>query len=547
MRTPPPTPTDGLTGLQQAALWRVCLLLCLFATCLVLHAQAGLHTGPVVAYIYTMLAVAYVTSVMLYFWLRSETRVPRALTSLTVLADLAVVTALIAISGGVDSLFAVLFMVVILEGAALAGMTGSLGAATAASFAYICVALLDASGAIEQMDYLRIGAAEPREADLWVFAGLRIFAFYLVAGLGGVLAQRIGRLERHHVRLLENFATGYLATDRAGRLTFLNQAGRRILGCGPQHVAGLPLTDVLRTTPAGSNPVSLSLQLRKEFGEWHCMHARPDGRTVPLNMTTAFIRVGNGHEVQGVMAHFSDETVVQELQETLRQQDRLALAGELSASLAHEVRNPVAAIRGAAQELGTDLPATDVADPTVEQQLLRIIVRESDQLNRVVSHFLEYARVQRQETHPVDLALLLNEVVALLERDMDRLRGITIEREYRTGDGSVAADVGLLKEALLNLVQNAMEAMPEGGTLRLKVQPAPRPGYLDVTIADTGIGISAENQQRVFQPFFTTKSTGTGLGLAIVHRIVEAHEGEIRVQSQPGAGTQMRVRLPRAD
>ncbi len=534
------TAVDRLTPLRQAAVWRLYLLVALLGVCVTLHARSGFRLNPTVAYMYAMIGVAFVASAMLYLWLRGETAAPPALTALTLLADLVVITALAASSGGVDSIFGVLYMVLILEGAALSGMQGSLGTATAASLAYLFVAVLDSAGAFTQTEYLRIGAADPVKADLWVFAGLRVFAFYLVALLSGVLARRIGHLEREQARLLENFATGYLAADREGRLTFLNSAGRRILGCGFRPVLGMPVTDLFCTGSTGGNPVDLSLRLHKEFYEWQCLHEREDGKTVPLNVTTALIRRA-GHEVGGVMAHFSDETLVQELEETLRQQDRLALAGELSASLAHEVRNPVAAIRSAAQELG---PQAAAAEDPVETQLLNIIVRESDQLNRVVTHFLEYAGVSAQEQLPVDAGQLLDEVVTLLRREPERMTGIVVQTHYETNGGRVLADVGLLKEAFLNLVQNAVEAMPEGGTLQLSTVPVPRAGHLEVVIADTGTGISAADLPRVFQPFFTTKRTGTGLGLAIVHRIIQAHHGDIRVESPAAGGTHVRVCLP---
>lgn len=539
----PIDPPDDSTPLQQIARWRIGLLLALLATCVALHSRAGLVMDVAALYVYAILIVAYVVAVAVLFWLRSRPIVPRAILPLTLAVDLTAITALTAFSGGVDSIFGVLYMVAILEAAALSGPSASMAAATGASLAYAAVALVQQAGGFSQVSYLRIGTVDPSATDLWAYTGLRIFAFYLVAILSGHLARRIGHMERQQAALLEHFATGYLAADPEGRVTFLNTAGQRILGCGPPAPRGTPLAELLRTDPPGRNPVSTSLRVRKEFFETACTHWRPDGVAVPLHVTTAFIRQV-GHEIGGVMAHFSDQTEVQQLHETLRQQDRLAIAGEFSASLAHEVRNPVAAIRGAAQELADC--GERAVDP-VERQLFGIILREADQLNHVVTHFLEYARVSVQRRDPVNARLLLEEVLELLRRESDRMATVTVETQWLANGMEVAADIALLKEAFLNVAQNALEAMPDGGTLRITTRPAPRPGLLEVCIEDTGVGMAEEDVRQIFQPFFTKKRTGTGLGLAIVQRIIEAHEGYINVHSRPGAGTQMRIRLPLAE
>lgn len=531
-----------VAALRQAALWRLGLLLGLAAVCGGLHARSGEPMDLGATYVYATLAVAFLFSVVTYLWLRLESVLTPRLVPLTLTVDLTAVTALTAFSGGATSIFGFLYTVVILEAAVLGGLGPGLVVTTAASGVFVGLAFLDRAGLVVHANHLYFGAPAPQREDFWVIVALQLCAFYLVAILSGQLARRIGFLERQQENLLEHFSTGYLAAGPEGQLTFINSAGRRILGLGPAPLLGTPLPEVFRTDPPGQNPATQSLSLRKEFFERPCLHWSPDGRQVPLEVTTTFIRE-RGHHIAGVMAHFSDQTLVQELENTLRQQDRLALAGELSASLAHEVRNPVAAIRSTAQELAA---APDAPDD-IRRQLFDILMRESDQLNRVVSHFLEYARLNVASRTPVNVRALLNEVVLLLDREPERVAAATIETVWQADRAQVAADVGLLKQAFLNIAQNALDAMPEYGTLRITTRPAARPGLLEIEFADTGAGMTAEQVAHVFEPFFTTKASGTGLGLAIVHRIVQAHGGTIEVNSQPGKGTRVIVRLPASE
>ena len=526
--------------MRQVALWRMSVLLVLLAVCVALHAQAGFDVDLAATYVYAVLTVAYLFAAALYVWLRSRPTLGPLVVALSLTADVVAVTAIAGFSGGANSIFGFLYTIVILEAVALGGMRSGLITTTTVSVLFMALAMLHRAGMILHAAYLPFGSDAPTQSDFWVFVAMRVGAFYIVAILSGQLAHRIGHLERQQETLLEHFSTGYLAADPEGRLTFINSAGRRILGLGPAPLLGTPLTEVFRTDPPARNPASLSLQLRKEFFETPCVHWNPDGRQIPLQITTAFIR-SRGHRIGGVMAHFSDQTLVHELEQSLRQQDRLALAGELSASLAHEVRNPVAAIRGATQELSTrDRGGRD----PIEQQLFNILLRESDQLNRVVTHFLEYARISVSERLPVNVRALLDEVVQFVSREPQRIAGVTVETRWQANGATVAADLGLLKQAFLNITQNALDAMPNGGILRIATQPAPRPGALDIVIEDTGEGMSDEDVKHVFEPFFSTKSSGTGLGLAIVHRIVQAHAGEIHVRSKPGSGTRICVRLP---
>jgi len=231
----------------------------------------------------------------------------------------------------------------------------------------------------------------------------------------------------------------------------------------------------------------------------------------------------------------------------LRRADRLSALGQLSAGLAHEIRNPLGSIKGAVEILQDDYPA---GHPKAE--FFGILLKEVDRLNDVLTNFLSFARPVSPHLAPVDVREILTAVEGLISGQARR-RQVQIFTSFHSGPSRVMADETLLKQACLNIMLNALEAMPEGGDLTIATQLGPgsaasqagdRPEWVEVVFDDTGPGIAEEHLGRIFDPFFTTKKDGTGLGLAITHRIIEGHHGTIRVMSQRGKGTTFVVSLP---
>jgi len=224
-----------------------------------------------------------------------------------------------------------------------------------------------------------------------------------------------------------------------------------------------------------------------------------------------------------------------EFEEQLRRADRLAALGELSAGLAHEIRNPLASIRGTAEILRDDIPADN---PRAE--FAAILIREVDRLNRVVARFLDFSRPAGSSKERCDVVEALREVFALTRLAAQKKRVQMTLKEH--GPLWLLVDREQLKQASLNLILNAFEAMPEGGSLVVEVAGHPTEGT--IRFRDSGVGIAPENLQQIFSPFFTTRRDGTGLGLAITQRIVAAHGGRIEVESRAGEGTVFTVILP---
>ncbi len=226
------------------------------------------------------------------------------------------------------------------------------------------------------------------------------------------------------------------------------------------------------------------------------------------------------------------------LEAQLHQAERLAALGEMTAGVAHEIRNPLGIISSTAELLNDRLNRYEPGN-----RLAQIIVEEANRLNEKVTEFLDFARPRIPNLQPVDLEKLLDRSLEFLEPEINRLH-IRVQRHYRLNGIPQTADPDLLHQAFLNLLLNAIQAMPQGGELRVSLTPSPGNGGIEIRVEDTGQGIEPESQKKIFNPFFTTKEKGSGLGLPIVKSIIDSHQGEIRVESEPGRGTAVIITLP---
>jgi two-component system, NtrC family, sensor histidine kinase HydH len=226
--------------------------------------------------------------------------------------------------------------------------------------------------------------------------------------------------------------------------------------------------------------------------------------------------------------------MILEIEEQLRRADRLSALGELSAGMAHEIRNPLGSIRGTAEIL------QDGIDPSDRRyEFTRILIKEVDRLNRVVQDFLKFARPAAVRRESFDVLSVLKDVLKLTR---PQLAQAGVQTRLEGGAPALAGDREQLKQAFLNLVLNAQQAMPDGGTLSIEV--AAENGAVRIVFADTGVGIDPQDVEKIFNPFFTTRREGTGLGLAITHRIIQNHGGRIEVSSTRGEGTRFTLVLP---
>lgn len=281
-----------------------------------------------------------------------------------------------------------------------------------------------------------------------------------------------------------------------------------------------------------------ALRLQRDFSSYEFQALTRDNATKLMGLTTS--RTYDEHEqLTGIIASFADLTEMAKMREDLQRQDRLAVVGELAASLAHEIRNPVAAIRGAVDELQKLVPGSVLAD-----KLCAIAIRESDQLNHIITGFLDFAREPSLRRQQFDMRGLVEEVSDLIRQQYGDNSGLVVQTNYPRETCEVLGDRSQVKQVLVNIARNAIEAMENRGNLTATITRGP--GSVEVRFDDEGPGIDPERVARIFEPFYTTKDSGVGMGLAVCHRIITAHDGTIRAASREGGGAAFTVRLPAA-
>ena len=352
------------------------------------------------------------------------------------------------------------------------------------------------------------------------------------------------RLKAISEHILASLNDGVVVLDLDGRVLMLNPAMEDMTGISSRRVVGTPLGSLLPQTSPIPARVMATLETGYPFftpeTEWPNAH----DQLLPTSLTISAI-IDKAGETVGAVLVVRDLRRIKELEESLRPTDRLHAFGVLAAAMAHEIKNPLLGIRGAAQLLGEELGADGTREYT------DIIIREADRLNALMEEMLDFARPHPLARHATNLHEVLDAVIAL-ERPSCLQRGVLIRLQYDPSLPDIWADRNRLTQVFLNLVRNAWEAMPQGGTLTLTTKHASQPVRIGpgggpmvlIELADEGMGIPPEVQQKLFTPFFTTKAKGSGLGLAISHKIVEEHGGRFVVKSTPGRGTTVRVFLP---
>ena len=444
-----------------------------------------------------------------------------------VLIDFSAVAGTIAYTQGTDSFFTFMFVIVVLETGLLLGLGQGFVIASMASVFML----------YQVLAYAVVPPARGN-LELWYNFLVQALAFYLTAFISGYWNQRLTRMQRFQRDILDNMNSGFLITDAFGTVLLQNKAASLILDVPDEFAAGRHVSDVLRVDSGGECPVVTALLSSTDFSsyEFRARIGRQDSRL--LGLTTNRMLDSQG-DLQGIIASFTDLTLMDELRQDMRRQDRLAVVGELAAGLAHEIRNPVAVIRGAVDELSRS-PGTSGQ----ETALRAIAVRESDHLNNIVSGFLDFAREPDIKREIFDVRETVREVSVLLERDFERLDALRTKLDLPEIPCMVSADPSQLKQVFVNLGKNALEAMEDKGVLLLTVVRTPGP--IEIRFDDEGPGIPPDMVARIFEPFFTTKDTGVGMGLAVCARILTAHDGTIRASSRKGGGCSMVVQLPQA-
>lgn len=470
-----------------------------------------------------------------------------------ILFDLGLVTGLIHVTGGATSQFAALYILVIAAAALVLTVSAGLLVAALACVLYFADVILGHQASLGMGHWLQLG----------VFAGVALSSGYIASRLREAsagheeLAAELVKVRLQAEDILRNIRSGIVTVDGSGNLMYANPAASALLGVNLDDQLGQPLDRTVgpispELVGALRNAVELGIRTTRAEGR-----AFAGGRSFPIGLNTTVTTggegaEGNGHreEVTTATAIFQDISDQKRLDTLHRRTQRLEAVTELSASLAHEIKNPLASIRSAVEQIGHSKRSTPD-----EQTLTALIVRESDRLSRLLSEFLDFARVRVSKIQRVEVAGLVRGAAALAGANPDRPEGVRVRVDAPPSSGAIDGDEDVLHRAVFNLVLNAVQASPAGGEVTVEAAPiraADAPpgvrlpgGGVVIRIGDRGPGIPPDVRERMFDPFFTTKPGGSGLGLAVVHRAVESHAGYVFVDSEEGGGTRVTVLLPR--
>ncbi len=454
--------------------------------------------------------------------LRATSHVTAGLTWTQMLLDFSVVAATVSFTGGQESVFVFLLLVVVLEAGVLLGLAQG---------------FLFALGAAVLLLWMSLDSTLSTKAPVehWYSVSLQWVALFCAAFISGYWNLRLSRMKQFQREILDNMSGGFLLVDRNGVVAGANRAACGILGIDEARLRGRPVDQALVPEDGSECPVVTALREGRDYLSYECTVTTRRGGLRLLGLSTNHLYDAHGR-LETLIVSFTDLTEMERIRKEMLVQARMAYIGEMAAELAHEIRNPVTSIRGAMEELGKgNLP------PQTAGRLTAITLRESDHLEKVVSGFLDFARNPELRRSTVSLARLAGEMRELFEK---KHPGVRVEVRTEPGGESVHADPTQMRQLFINLCQNAADAM--GGEGRLDIAVQPRETTVEVRFEDCGPGIPPDKVAQIFEPFYTDKERGVGMGLAVCSRIAAVHDGTIQAATRPGGGAVFVVRLPRA-
>jgi len=348
--------------------------------------------------------------------------------------------------------------------------------------------------------------------------------------------------------ILDNIDRAVIAFDSDGRITLFNPAAEALMECSSRQIVGKSYQDLFKNQETLLYLVKVALKEGRSItdDEGLFLH-RSNASPLPVNAYTAPIFAQGGNQNGAVMI-IRDLSRIKDLEGTLRRADRLSMLGTLAAGLAHEIKNPLGGIKGAAQLLSMEL-----SKGSPLQDYTQIMIKEVERINFIIEELMDLGSPREPEVGDVDLARVFNDIV-LLQREAARSRNIQFKLKLDPSIPPVQGDEGLLTRLFLNLIKNARESISRQGEVVIETRIASNyhmtgPGrrsspMVDIIISDTGCGIDQQEMDRIFTPYFTTKNKGSGLGLAISQKIIEDHNGLLKIESTPNQGTTVTISLP---
>jgi two-component system sensor histidine kinase PilS (NtrC family) len=468
---------------------------------------------------------------LLSFW-----RETRAQALLQVLSDLALVTLVVYVSGGVDSSLNFLYPLVIIVACILLPRAWAYLAAALAFILY---------GAVLELTFFEIipsySVTHPELKALQAIIFVNLFGYLAVGYLAGLLVTKLRQvdvrlahtsgaledLQALHENIIQSITGGLITTGLDGHITLANTAAQKLFERSEPELIGQPVNQLfIDPLPHGTS----------ERAHAEVRFVASNGYRKTFRVLVSSLEIP-GRGALGHVYTFDDLTAIRRLEREVRMQDRLAAVGRLAAAIAHEIRNPLTSIAGSVNLL-SEIP--DLSDE--HRQLLQIVTRESERLNNIITDFLAYSRGRQYQFSKVDLLPLLEDTLTLLEHRLSAQKlQIRVERRYAVQKAETMADGDKLKQVFWNFCENAVRAMGEQGTLTVSLELSGKDW--EINFADTGPGMPPQLIEKIFEPFQSNFEGGTGLGLAIVYQIVQAHDGKVWARSKPGQGSIFVLRL----
>lgn len=496
-----------------------------------------------------LIIITYCFSIFSLIACRLPSAVVNAVGYSQIIWEILFVSILLVITGGIASTYAFFFNLAIINASFLFGRREALYTASLCGIIYGALIDMHYFGRLESWGLKQETGVlfGPNHIISLIFTNL--LAFFLTALLTGFLAERARKsetalkvkeidyeeLERLNSLIVSTLDSGLVTVNSEGQIRVFNRYAAELTGIDQDKAYNLTLNDIF---PGLDMRIFSGSVERNEF-----IYHRA-GLDRMLGAKTAPLQDRDGR-ILGAIIDFQDNTDIRAMENRLKRADRLAAIGELSARIAHEVRNPLASISGSVQ-----LISESQSIPVNDRKLLEIILRETSRLDKMVNDFLQYARPIPPEISFFFLKPLIEETILLLRGDIRFLSVIIVDTTPESL--RIQADYSQFKQVIWNLLLNAAESMMTGGSVTITSFVTDNPDVLlnsecnnlDISITDTGSGIPSNKMHLLFEPFFTTKTGGTGLGLATVYRIIEAHKGIITVESTVGQGTCFRITLP---
>ncbi len=548
-----PATQQTLSRLQLLMFLRVTLVSLLLGVAIIIQVrETKTFFGEIVNAHYSLIAAVYFLTflyVIAFRYVRNLTR----FAYVQILLDTILITAIIHTTGGIESMFSLLYLLSIISGSIILYRRGGLMVASFSIILYGALLDLNYYGLINSMGSYSLYPQDYQSDEVFYRILVNGAAFYVVSFLTSFLSEQSLRsetalkakqkdmadLEMLNENIIQSISSGLVAVDEYRKIIVFNKGAEGLFDVESTDAIRRDVYEVIPFIQAyleGKNP--------NKFNQ--IVYQGGDRKQIDLLLNISSLTDQDGNK-KGKILFFQDMTHMREMEREVKRMEDLAMLGELSAAIAHEIRNPLASISGSIQVLDDSLSRED---SLINERLMDIISREIDRLNHMVSDFLQFARPQSKEVEKFDLNQLIGETLYIFQNSQSWSSNLEVEKKF-SGPLEMGSDPQQLKQVLWNILLNASEGMPKGGVIRVSTEKVN--GFdgsggstesVKIKVEDNGSGINPKVIKDMFKPFSTTKKGGSGLGLAIVRRIVDGLEGEVSGQNLTGGGASITIVLP---